>query len=526
MLAAENSFEGDGLAIVASPRGTIWYFDVDTGAVVHTIEVPEPPVGIGHTPSHTLLYARKSLDALRFRNARTGEFVGDVELWTPDYVAMEKRQSQSVHESVTRMKSAAEMARVAVGGDQCFVAAKDCIGRAYSLGNGELLREFFRPWVGPGIPPHNVYGMTGHTGRVTSIAASLDGQTAVTGGTDNMVLAWNVAHGPAPRYDEEIHGIAVTPDGKLALVVGGAAPLLVAWDMAAARPIRTTPLPTPNFSHLAIVGNSAYVFTGQEVYAWDFSHGTSVRVLEVPVGNGTTTVECASNDGRRAVLRQGNQFPSTRLFWDIARSTVVSFDTEQAYWATFLSNDQVLLRCGDEKYVIVDFVSASIVEHIEGLLHGNGPVIAACNNSRVWWRTENGLSLVDLGEKSVLKTLPISVAHGAREFNISTTPDGRFLVIARDTIQVWSTAAAAVIAELKVPFGHSRSVAITPDGRTIICGGIHSGKVEKYPIPPPEAVGTLQYRHIHQRHMHFIDVKHSPVKSADSLDVPTAKNEG
>ncbi|MBK9261982.1 MAG: protein kinase [Polyangiaceae bacterium] len=471
MFVAAISFDCDGLAIVASPRGTIWYFDVDTGVVVRTVELPKPPLGFDHTPSRMLVYTQKSQDTIRFMDARTGELVGDVEFGAPDYIAMAMLRMGQLSSGSPQLKSVPKHVHVATGGNSCFVASNDRVGRAYSLETGELLHEFVRPWYSAGIPPHNMYGLTGHTGRVTTVASGLDGQTVVTGGADNMVLAWDVAHGPSPRYDEDVSAIAVSPDGKLAISVGGTDHKLVVWDVETATPLRSLPLKATYFSHIVVAGSLVYIFVDNGIRVLDFIHGTTVKSLEMPSGDGTASVECISSDGRRAVLRQGKRFPSTRLFWDIARSTVAPFDAELVHWAVFLDNDRVLLRHGDGKYIIADFNTASIIEYIDGALEGNGPVVATCSNGRIWWRTENGISLVDVDRRSVLKTLPIPTDSG-RDGRIAVTPDGRFVATLRDTIQVWSVESKRLIAELKPPFSCGRSVAMTPDGRAIIFAGV------------------------------------------------------
>ena len=60
----------------------------------------------------------------------------------------------------------------------------------------------------------------GHTGDVTSVAFSLDGQTAISGSDDGTLILWNLETGEQLRtftgHEKGIHSVAFGIEGKTA----------------------------------------------------------------------------------------------------------------------------------------------------------------------------------------------------------------------------------------------------------------------------------------------------------------------
>ncbi|WP_170229261.1 protein kinase domain-containing protein [Polyangium fumosum] len=261
-VAALAFSEDDGRVMVASPRGTIWWFEVDSGAVVRSLGIHESPLGFSRTSSRTLVHTKGPFGGLRFRDVESGAVVCEV--------------------GATLVM---DPAPVAACGEHCIVAEKDAVARVYSLETGELRRRLVRHRPGGEPYLHQYYGTTGHTGRVTAVAASLDGRTAITGGADHMVLSWDVEHGPVARYEEktgparedvEISVLVMTPEGEQVITTCGSGKDLTVWDVRTGEPVRTLRLPDgvkhPN-ERFRVAGRRAYIVGEGAVHVLDLDSG-------------------------------------------------------------------------------------------------------------------------------------------------------------------------------------------------------------------------------------------------------------
>ena len=87
--------------------------------------------------------------------------------------------------------------------------------------------------------------LAGHTGQITSLALSFDGQRAISGGEDRQVIYWDLTTGrEILRLGDSVLGhtgivrcVDFSPDGKLALSGGVAGSAitnpgeLIIWDL-------------------------------------------------------------------------------------------------------------------------------------------------------------------------------------------------------------------------------------------------------------------------------------------------------
>ncbi|MDC3986538.1 protein kinase domain-containing protein [Polyangium jinanense] len=496
MSVAALAFSEDGLVRVASPRGTIWLFDVDSGAVVRSIGLHESPLGFSRTPSRTLVHAKGPFGGLRFRDVESGAVVCEVGA-TP----------------------VMDPAPVAAGGTHCVVAQKDAVARVYSLETGELRRKLLRhrPEGTPYL--HQYYGTTGHTGRVTAVAASLDGRTVVTGGADNMVLAWDVEHGPVARYDqrqgpaapseEELSFVHMTPDGALAMTTSGKE--IIVWDVKTGEPTRTLRLPDGAkrpYDFFTAAGGIMCAVAEGEVHVLDVARGALVRTFEVPSGHGPPV--SISEDGRRALVLRKEGPRATCLFWDLEAAQVVRIDRDSGKgWVTFVDPDHVLVRRG-AALELVDFSTGAVVQQLDGSVEPTARVVAVCSGRRVWFGSrQGGAVLVDMNRGSIARSIS-KATHPLRGNVVAASPNGRFVATLGTHLQVWNAESVRLEAELLLPFRvHDRwhCAAMTPDGRTIILASIGRGDLEKYPIPPPQAVGTIEIDVFLLSRVHFIHLE-------------------
>ncbi len=475
----------DGRAIIASPRGTIWHFDADTGDVVHTAELPDAPLDLIQTHSRTLVFARGPLDTMRIWDACSGALICRLEIpFSPNRV------------------------NVAANDTNCFVASHDAIVRAYNLESAELQRELVCPWPGGRAFPHHISGITGHTGRVTTVASSSNGKTTITAGTDNMVMAWNVAHGPAPRH-EDIAAIAATADGKFVVSADNSPGTIVVWDVTTQEPQRTMRL-QDHIQRFFLAGNRIFILTNHGMQVRGLIDGQLIESIDTRKSYDGGSVECISSDGRRALVKRMNGDRPTWLFWSVAESKVTPLVKGKTWHsATFVEGDQVLLVSHEGTLGLANFENGTMMKVAENVFDRGGALLATCTEQRIWLSTREGPCLVDFRRQAVTHRLPINDAGNSYVQSFAATYDGRLVVTIRGgLIQVWNVETQTILTELtpSLELGLGHLLAITPDGRTVIFAGRHRGRVEKFPIPPRQAVGTIQYVQIMQTHVHFANV--------------------
>jgi WD40 repeat protein len=82
---------------------------------------------------------------------------------------------------------------------------------------------------------HLVRTFKGHTNTVKSVAFSPDGRTALSGGSDNKLMLWDIASGRELRsltgHKEVVKSVAISPDGRFALS-GGWDDTVKLWDIS------------------------------------------------------------------------------------------------------------------------------------------------------------------------------------------------------------------------------------------------------------------------------------------------------
>ncbi|WP_017316512.1 WD40 repeat domain-containing protein [Mastigocladopsis repens] len=87
--------------------------------------------------------------------------------------------------------------------------------------------------------------LTGHSGKVTSVAISLDGKTLVSGSADKTIKVWNLDIGKVihtiTENIAEVSSVAISPDGNLLAVGSCEHPRnnVKVWHLATAKPLHT-----------------------------------------------------------------------------------------------------------------------------------------------------------------------------------------------------------------------------------------------------------------------------------------------
>jgi mono/diheme cytochrome c family protein len=157
---------------------------------------------------------------------------------------------------------------------------------------------------------------TGHDGLVSAVALTPDGQWGVSGGFDGVVAVWKAGTGEELRrraVGSYVSAVAVSPDGKTALIGAGRAAVL--WDLFTGAEVR-------RFVHDSSVASVAFDPNGVTAVTGD--DAGRVRVWDTRSDHPATLIGTHAGPVRAVALRDGRMVLSasadrTVRLWDAAR---------------------------------------------------------------------------------------------------------------------------------------------------------------------------------------------------------------
>lgn len=131
-----------------------------------------------------------------------------------------------------------------------------------------------------------VGGFAGHTGNVTHVALTRDGQRAITAAEDNTLILWDVRTGAkirefTPSHQEGVTFVALSPDERTALSASNDK-TLVWWNVATGSRIRELDGHTNQVWVAAFSPDGRYAASGgmdRAIRIWDLSSGQVIHIL-------------------------------------------------------------------------------------------------------------------------------------------------------------------------------------------------------------------------------------------------------
>jgi hypothetical protein len=291
---------------------------------------------------------------------------------------------------------------------------------------------------------------TARSDSAYSLAFTPDGKTLICGGRDRTLRSWDLRTGRELRrfpelVDREIHGLAVTADGKtLALACADAIPL---FDTATGKEIRR--LYGHNHLVLAVAfapdaKTLASAGWDETVRVWDVAHGKELRKLKAHrymvgsvafAADGEMLVSFGASDDR---LR----------LWDAARGKPLCRFASDNYRAAAFAPDGKFLAAATRSEVIVwELASANVFVRLSAGGRGHAGIHFSADGRTFWanesdaavclWELDSGLVRLRLHESKPL----------AGPFAVS--PDGRLLASARadGSVLLWDATGQAAAKE-------------------------------------------------------------------------------
>ncbi len=360
-------------------------------------------------------------------------------------------------------------------------------------------------------------------GRISTIATSADGQTAITGAEDGSIRVWDARLGMqvrsmGGRSKTAISSISTTPDNGR-LVAGDAGGSVTLWDLASGRRLRSFVGHSNRVLATAFSRDGRHLWTGSsdgslrrwdvgtgaQVAVIDFSKsidrsrggyvtsvaispdrrhaltsyypGSSAQIWELDSGKVTRGLEGAvqevsaveySPDGRRILVRSGD---GVRL-WDLASGRVT-----QEYLGNMRYLHPIAFSPGGDQFLCgvstgVVLVRDSNTGQVRRFLGGGADVAVAVfspDGQQLLMGSRDGtVRLRDLRKQA---TRTIVEKNSAEVVALAFSCDGRRLMVgAGRTARVFDASTLQMIFTIEAGSGLVPTFALSPDGRRVATG--------------------------------------------------------
>ena len=342
-----------------------------------------------------------------------------------------------------------------------------------------------------------LFTIYGHTGPVTGISFSRDGNRIATSSSDNTAKVWDARTG-TPLFDLKGHfatvnSLSFNPDGTR-IITGSVDKTVKAWDAETGNFLFELKGHADEVTSVAFSPNGGLILSGSRDGSAKVWNAKTQQLALGLKGHslGVTTVSF-SPDGMRILT---GSLDNTVKVWDAkAGKPLLEFRAHNGpvHSASFSPDCKRIVTGGyDGMAKVWDASTGAHLLDLKGHLRyvnsvsfspdGTTIVTGSWDNSAKVWDARTGNPLINL------------VGHTHPVLCVSFSPDATRIVTASwdETAKVWDARTGNHYMELKENDRSLNSVAFSPDGKRVVTSGSNGGKVWD------ARTGTLLYEIAHK----------------------------
>lgn len=325
--------------------------------------------------------------------------------------------------------------------------------------------------------------------RIESVADLLDREIASTVSLFRVYPEQTAGIRTLPAVKQETLSLAFAPDSKT-LVVGagtnsarGEQGEIKLFDVATGAEKPFLKNPTHNLLSMALSADGKVLATGAwpSVKIWNVETAAEVRTIKV---QGSNRVGLTA-DGK-TLITEGNGV----ALYDVATGMQVqTFKFTAMLYALALSPDGKMAAWCNPHFYLGDVEAKKVVFHLKADTLGE---MAFSPDGKVLAMSANIYGVIRLFDVGSKKSLSLLKGHLANVRSLAFTPDGRTLVSGGNdcTVKIWDVATGNVRGSYITYGSQVQRVAVSPDGKTVALANDGNGSVRLWDISniaPPSA---------------------------------------